>query len=204
MIVDETSMVSLSLMARLLEAVRTDARVVLVGDPDQLSAIEAGAVLRDIVGPAADGSLIGAGMRAVLRRVAGGEPAGDPPAGRSFGDGVVVLSRGHRYGAAIAIARARPFATATPTARWRRSAAGGDEIAWLPGTPTRRGARPAARARRRLLRSRRRGRARRRRRRRAGRARRFPVALRPPPGRVRRRQLGGPGGALAGRRDRGF
>ena len=37
-------MVSLSLMARLLEAVRTDARVVLVGDPDQLSAIEAGAV----------------------------------------------------------------------------------------------------------------------------------------------------------------
>ena len=48
-------MVSLSLMAQLLEAVRTDARVVLVGDPDQLSAVEAGAVLRDIVGPAAGG-----------------------------------------------------------------------------------------------------------------------------------------------------
>jgi exodeoxyribonuclease V alpha subunit len=42
-VVDETSMVSLSLMARLLEAVRPEARLVLVGDPAQLSSIEAGA-----------------------------------------------------------------------------------------------------------------------------------------------------------------
>ena len=49
-IVDESSMVSLSLMGRLVEAVRPDARLVLVGDPDQLTSIEAGAVLGDIVG----------------------------------------------------------------------------------------------------------------------------------------------------------
>jgi exodeoxyribonuclease V alpha subunit len=48
-IVDETSMVSLSLMARLVEAVRRDARLVLVGDPGQLTSIEAGVVLADIV-----------------------------------------------------------------------------------------------------------------------------------------------------------
>src|SRR5205807_3058567 len=48
-IVDETSMVSLSLMARLVEAVRRDARLVLVGDPGQLASIEAGVVLADIV-----------------------------------------------------------------------------------------------------------------------------------------------------------
>jgi len=36
-VIDETSMVSLSLMARLLEAVRPDARLVLVGDADQLA-----------------------------------------------------------------------------------------------------------------------------------------------------------------------
>ena len=48
-IVDETSMVSLSLMARLAEAVRRDARLVLVGDPGQLASIEAGVVLADIV-----------------------------------------------------------------------------------------------------------------------------------------------------------
>src|SRR5439155_22923368 len=35
-IVDETSMVSLSMTARLLEAVRRDARLILVGDPKQL------------------------------------------------------------------------------------------------------------------------------------------------------------------------
>ncbi|MBE7324081.1 exodeoxyribonuclease V subunit alpha [Nocardioides sp. Y6] len=48
-VVDETSMVSLTMMARLLEAVRPDARLVLVGDPDQLSSVEAGAVLGDLV-----------------------------------------------------------------------------------------------------------------------------------------------------------
>lgn len=48
-VVDETSMVSLTLMARLLEAVRPDARLVLVGDPDQLASVEAGAVLADLV-----------------------------------------------------------------------------------------------------------------------------------------------------------
>ena len=47
-VVDETSMVSLTMMARLLEAVRTDARLVLVGDPDQLASVEAGAVLGDL------------------------------------------------------------------------------------------------------------------------------------------------------------
>ncbi|MGO8767886.1 exodeoxyribonuclease V subunit alpha [Mycobacterium sp.] len=48
-VVDETSMVSLTMMARLLEAVRPDARLILVGDPDQLASVEAGAVLADLV-----------------------------------------------------------------------------------------------------------------------------------------------------------
>ena len=45
-------MVSLTLMARLLEALRPDARLVLVGDPDQLASVEAGAVLGDLVAAA--------------------------------------------------------------------------------------------------------------------------------------------------------
>jgi len=107
-IVDETSMVSLSLMTRLLEAVRSDARVVLVGDPDQLAAVEAGAVLRDIVGPAQAGTRFAAGMRAIVTRVtaddelwaASAEPAAS--ATRWFGDSVVTLKRGHRFGSQIA------------------------------------------------------------------------------------------------------
>jgi exodeoxyribonuclease V alpha subunit len=86
-IVDETSMVSLSLMARLIEALRSDARLILVGDPGQLASIEAGAVLGDIVGPA--GADAGAGPGP------GQEPSG-------AGDGIIVLDRGHRFGGEIA------------------------------------------------------------------------------------------------------
>ena len=48
-VVDETSMVSLTLMTRLLDAVRPNARLILVGDADQLASVEAGAVLADVV-----------------------------------------------------------------------------------------------------------------------------------------------------------
>ena len=48
-VVDEASMVSLSHMARLIEAIRPDARLVLLGDADQLASVEAGAVLHDVV-----------------------------------------------------------------------------------------------------------------------------------------------------------
>lgn len=48
-VVDECSMVSVHLMHRLLEALRPGARLILVGDPDQLASVEAGAVLADIV-----------------------------------------------------------------------------------------------------------------------------------------------------------
>jgi exodeoxyribonuclease V alpha subunit len=52
-VVDETSMVSLTLMARLLEALRPEARLVLVGDPGQLASVDAGTVLGDLVHAAA-------------------------------------------------------------------------------------------------------------------------------------------------------
>ncbi|HXO10440.1 MAG TPA: exodeoxyribonuclease V subunit alpha [Solirubrobacteraceae bacterium] len=99
-IVDETSMVSLSLMARLIEALRGGARLVLVGDPGQLASIEAGAVLGDIVGPAADRPLVGEGAARRLSRATGGEIEGRAESG--FGDGIVVLERVHRFGGGIA------------------------------------------------------------------------------------------------------
>jgi exodeoxyribonuclease V alpha subunit len=54
-IVDEASMISLPLLGQLLDRVGLDARVVLVGDPDQLASIEVGAVLADVVA-ASEGS----------------------------------------------------------------------------------------------------------------------------------------------------
>ena len=102
-IVDETSMVSLSLMARLVESVRPDARLILVGDPGQLASIEAGAVLGDVVGPASDALQVGPAARARLADATGHDvPSAQEPGGAAIGDGIVVLDRVHRYGGAIA------------------------------------------------------------------------------------------------------
>lgn len=47
-LVDEASMVDLALMAKLMEAVPPHARVILLGDKNQLASVEAGAILGDI------------------------------------------------------------------------------------------------------------------------------------------------------------
>ena len=91
-IIDETSMVSLSLMARLVEAVRPSARLVLVGDPEQLVSVEAGAVLGDIVGDAAQ---------------PGFHAGSAPAAARGIATGITVLRQVHRFAGAVgALARA--------------------------------------------------------------------------------------------------
>jgi exodeoxyribonuclease V alpha subunit len=130
-IVDETSMVSLSLMARLVEAVRSDARLILVGDPGQLASIEAGVVLGDIVGPAGSRAPTGSGASAGSRAPAGsGALAGSGGSGR-LAEGIVVLERVHRYGGGIAqlaeaIRTGDDDATIEALREWP------DEITWLP------------------------------------------------------------------------
>jgi exodeoxyribonuclease V alpha subunit len=88
-VVDEASMVSVTLMARLLEALRPTARLVLVGDPNQLAPVEAGAVLADIVD---------APVPTIPGLVAGLKELGISASGRP----VAVLQRNHRSGRAIA------------------------------------------------------------------------------------------------------
>ena len=107
-VLDETSMVSLSLMARMLEAVRNDAQLLLVGDPEQLASVEAGAVLGDIVGPAALGPAMLPAARQELADVTGlTVPATEGTKAAAFGKGIVVLRNVHRHGKAIAaLARA--------------------------------------------------------------------------------------------------
>jgi len=56
-VVDEVSMVDLANMRRLLEAVAPSARLVLLGDRDQLASVEAGCVLADLVDGASTGPL---------------------------------------------------------------------------------------------------------------------------------------------------
>jgi exodeoxyribonuclease V alpha subunit len=62
LVVDEVSMVDLALMAALLEALPTSARLVLVGDPAQLPPIAPGAVLLDLQQPDLQAGLGGAAI----------------------------------------------------------------------------------------------------------------------------------------------
>lgn len=55
LVVDEASMVHLEMMAALLAALPARARLVLLGDKDQLASVEAGAVLGDLCGQAERG-----------------------------------------------------------------------------------------------------------------------------------------------------
>jgi len=48
LVVDEASMLDLALAVHLIEAVPTDARIILLGDKDQLSAVESGAVFAEL------------------------------------------------------------------------------------------------------------------------------------------------------------
>ncbi|WP_280330407.1 exodeoxyribonuclease V subunit alpha [Nocardia wallacei] len=126
-VVDETSMVSLTMMSRLLPAVRPDTRLVLVGDPDQLASVDAGAVLADLVA----GPVVGA-PNPVLEEILG-SPAADHPDALSVRErdrlrgGIVRLTRGRRFGgriAALAVAvRAGDAETALALL-----ADGGDEV----------------------------------------------------------------------------
>jgi exodeoxyribonuclease V alpha subunit len=49
-VVDEASMVDLPLMSKLIQAVPVDARLILIGDSDQLASVDPGSVLGDICG----------------------------------------------------------------------------------------------------------------------------------------------------------
>ncbi|WP_406229715.1 exodeoxyribonuclease V subunit alpha [Nocardia sp. NBC_01009] len=107
-VVDETSMVSLTMMSRLLAALRPDTRLVLVGDPDQLASVDAGAVLADLVA----GPVVGE-PNPVLDTVLGADAlesaaAEDNPEALTslertrLQGGIVRLTRGRRFGGKIA------------------------------------------------------------------------------------------------------
>ena len=70
-VVDEASMIDLPLMAKLVDAVASGTRLVLLGDPDQLPSVEAGDVLAAILGAAGEGDAMERGDADVLRPLLG-------------------------------------------------------------------------------------------------------------------------------------
>ena len=132
-IVDEASMVSLPLMAKLVDAVRDDARPVLLGDRDQLASVEAGAAFGDICGPEGSRPALRLSPAAVeeLREIVGGdlaahvEPADEP----GVWDAIVRLDRFRRFEAESPLA-------AVATAIQREDADPGGTLTLLREAPT--------------------------------------------------------------------
>lgn len=109
-IVDEASMVHLEMMAALLAALPRTARLILLGDKDQLASVEAGAVLGDLCRDAQAGRY-GADTARYLRATTGEllpdaflAPEADPPA---LAQQTVMLRESRRFDGPIgALARA--------------------------------------------------------------------------------------------------
>ncbi|MGS4910163.1 exodeoxyribonuclease V subunit alpha [Aeromonas sp. 25-248] len=94
LVVDEASMVDLPMMARLLDALPRHARLILLGDKDQLASVEAGAVLGDICSFIEQG--ISPAQAHWLSRQTGYRLQGTP-AGASVRDSLCLLSKSWRF-----------------------------------------------------------------------------------------------------------
>lgn len=97
LVVDEASMVDLPMMARLIGALPDHARVIFLGDRDQLASVEAGAVLGDICGWVGAGyTLSRAGQ---LSRITGYDlAAGEGEQGAALRDCLCLLQKSYRFG----------------------------------------------------------------------------------------------------------
>ncbi|QNM96510.1 exodeoxyribonuclease V subunit alpha [Chitinimonas koreensis] len=143
LVVDEASMIDLALFARLLEALPADARLILLGDRDQLASVEAGSAFAELVTQAGHSTAGLARLAAATGMRKPASPAGAAPDAGALADGIALLEVSHRFDsasgigalaqlanrgqadAAIALLRQQPLAGATaPTA---------GELAWQPG-----------------------------------------------------------------------
>ena len=92
LVVDEASMVDLALMAKLVSALPPKARLILLGDKDQLAAVEAGAVFAELC----EGRGFEAQAATDLQRITGQAVPVETPRSR-LGDAVVLLTHSHRF-----------------------------------------------------------------------------------------------------------
>jgi exodeoxyribonuclease V alpha subunit len=103
LVVDEASMLDLALATRLLEAVPEGARIILLGDREQLASVEAGAVFAELSTEARYGEACREALLTLDATLAGtlapvpeaAEPSGTTHA---LSDAVVLLTEGFRFG----------------------------------------------------------------------------------------------------------
>lgn len=132
LVLDEASMVGLEAMAALVAALPAHARLILLGDKDQLASVEAGGLLGELCRRADDGHFLPATARWV--RKATGESVPAPlvdPAGEPLDQAVVKLRRSHRFDAKSGIGQLAEAVNAGDVPRVHRlREQGSDGVAW--------------------------------------------------------------------------
>ncbi|MDX2171434.1 MAG: exodeoxyribonuclease V subunit alpha [Deltaproteobacteria bacterium] len=146
-LVDEASMVDLALMAHLTDALPEEARLILLGDRDQLASVEAGAVLGDICNSGVarlPSAAFAAAVRAACGDVIAADPASPAPAASQLSlwsapapataapiaDSIVVLTHSYRYDAAGGIGRVARAVNAGDAAELFDACAAGGAVRW--------------------------------------------------------------------------
>ncbi len=133
LVVDEASMIDLEMMSAVLAALPASARLILLGDKDQLSSVEAGAVLGDLCRRAEAGhySMATADW---LKATTGGDIddfAGDDA--QPLDQQVAMLRHSHRFGADSGIGRLAHAVNAGDIARLQNLlGSSSKDLAWLP------------------------------------------------------------------------
>jgi len=137
LIVDEASMVHLEMMASLLAALPPHARLILLGDKDQLASVEAGAVLGDLCAEAEEGNYAEGTVAYV--RAATGEDIPESYRTRDGGalaQSIVMLRQSRRFGGpigALALAVNRGDADEARAVLRAGPAEHGDRVHWIEG-----------------------------------------------------------------------
>jgi exodeoxyribonuclease V alpha subunit len=101
LVVDEASMVHLEMMSGLLAALPPDARVILLGDKDQLASVEAGAVLGDLCRDADAGRYTDESAQFIHAATGQTLPATFMSDGPSLAQQTVMLRESFRFGGPI-------------------------------------------------------------------------------------------------------
>lgn len=133
-IVDEASMIDLALLAKLFDAVLPDARVILVGDKDQLASVEAGSAFRDICTPGFELG-VSALLAETFAKCTGEELEGTSASEAPIHSVVVELRRNYRFTAGTGIAELSSAVNQGDAAAAIAVLKSGGRIRWRP-TPS--------------------------------------------------------------------
>jgi len=143
-VVDEASMLDLALATKLVEALPDDGRLILLGDKDQLSAVETGTVFANLCATRGMSAEMRESIEALtdetLAETGVGAGSGEK-CGHGLSDAVVWLEQGHRYaqgGAIGALVERVREGDAEAVLAWLADRSGGEvgsEVLWQDTVP---------------------------------------------------------------------